>query len=112
VQYLLTISSYVNFLSHRTSCFQAHVMLSSLRLHQTPPIPRQRPPQRILREICRIGVHKLLSGLLRARGQRLLVAGEVVKHAVCNDHEVFGQVQRRSDDEEREDDEEDGICML
>jgi len=37
------------------------------------------------------------------------VAGEVVKHTVCHDDDVFGEVQRGGDDEEGEEEEEYGV---
>jgi hypothetical protein len=52
----------------------------------------------------------VLSSLLCTTCERLLVAREVVEHAVCNDGKVFGEVERRGDDEEREEEEEYRVC--
>ena len=42
-------------------------------------------------------------------GEVRRVAGEVVKHTVCHDDDVFGEVQRGGDDEEGEEEEEYGV---
>jgi hypothetical protein len=42
-------------------------------------------------------------------GQRGVVAGEVVEHAVGDDEDVFGEVERRGYYEEGEEEEEDGV---
>lgn len=47
---------------------------------------------------------------LAVRGQRLLVAGEVVQDALCDDEDVLGEVEGGGDDEEGEEEEEDGVC--
>lgn len=42
----------------------------------------------------------------RRRGNRLFVAGEIVEHAVCDEDNVFGEVEGCGDYEEGEEDED------
>jgi hypothetical protein len=51
----------------------------------------------------------MLRGLIRRHSRRpktLLVTREVVEHAVCDEDDMFGEVEAGSDDEEREEEEE------
>lgn len=87
-----------------SACLQA--------LNKVPLPLRQQARCGILHHSGR-GAHNLPRSLLCARartGQSLLVAGDVVQYAVADDHDVFGKIQGRGDDEEREQEEENRVC--
>lgn len=77
------------------------VTIPSLQLHHAPPIPHSTRAQRGIRhpDIFRCGICK-----------RVAVARKIVRHAVRDDSQVFGEVQRRGDYEEGEEEKEYRVC--
>jgi hypothetical protein len=65
---------------------------SRLWLHDASPWACQSCAQTVLVSQGITRLHELLSRFLRAVGERLLVAGEVVEQAVRDDGKVVGQV--------------------
>jgi hypothetical protein len=80
---------------------------SRLWLHDASSWACQSRAQTVLVSQSITRLHELLACLLRAVGERLLVAGEVVEQAVRDDGKVVGQVERRGDYKEGEEEEED-----
>lgn len=77
------------------------IAIPSLQLHHAPPIPHSTRAQRRIRHpnVFRCGICK-----------RVAVARKVVRHAVRDDSQVFGEVQRRGDYEEGEEEKEYRVC--
>ena len=77
------------------------IAIPSLQLHHAPPIPHSTRAQRGIRhpDIFRCGICK-----------RVAVARKIVRHAVRDDSQVFGEVQRRGDYEEGEEEKEYRVC--
>jgi hypothetical protein len=77
------------------------VDIPSLQLHHAPPIPHGTRAQRRIRhpDIFRCGI-----------GKRVAVARKIVRHAVRDNSQVFGEVQRRGDYEKGEEEKEYRVC--
>lgn len=54
-------------------------------------------------------MRRLTDSLVQPTRVRVLISAVVVEDAACDDAEVFGEVERRGDDEQAEEEEEYGI---
>jgi hypothetical protein len=80
-----------------------------LRLHESPSWscrPALLTTQKLGRGACDVWF-RTRHGCIRERG---VVAGEVVEHAVCDDEEMFGKVERGGYYEEGKKEEEKRVC--